>query len=154
MNLKNGIILFILVLLITSCDQKNFYFEQVNRINNSWGDNDFKTFKFPVKQKDSKFTLYFVLRNNNDYKYSNIYFFTQFTSPQGEMITDTLEYQLAYPDGRWTGFGMGEVKQNTLVYKENIQLADTGIYKVSVGQAMREKKLIGLEDISLMVEKN
>lgn len=142
------------MVVLQACDQKNFYFEQVNKVNNAWEQNDPKSFEFPVKATKNLYTLYFVLRNNNDYKYSNLYLFTKLSSPTGEVIVDTLEYQLAYPDGRWMGFGMGEIKQNTLVYKENIQLKDTGRYKVSVVQAMREDTLMGIEDISLMVEKN
>lgn len=152
--LKNYFLAILSVLLLQSCEKRNFYFEQVSKLNNSWKDNDFKTFEIPVKEKNSKVTLYFVLRNNNQYPYSNIYFFTKLAAPNGEIITDTLEYQLAYPNGEWIGFGMGEIKQNTLVYKEKIQLQDTGKYKVSIVQAMREKELKGIEDISLMVEKN
>lgn len=139
---------------MVGCQQKKFYFEEVANVDSQWKDNDFKSFNFPVKEADKKFTMYFVVRNNNDYKYSNIYFFTKLKSPNGETITDTLEYQLAYPDGKWMGFGMGEIKQNTLVYKENIALRDTGVYEVSIVQAMREKDLQGIEDISLMIEKN
>lgn len=65
-----------------------------------------------------------------------------------------MEYQLAYPNGEWMGFGMGEIKQNTLVYKEKLALKDTGIYEINVSQAMREIDLTGIEDISLMIEKN
>lgn len=137
-----------------SCKQNNFYFEEVANIHNSWKSTDFKTFNFPVKQTEQSYNLFFVLRNNNDYQYSNIYFFTSFKSPSGEIIADTLEYQVAYPDGKWMGFGMGDIKQNTLVYKENLALKDTGIYQVNVVQAMRESDLKGIEDISLMIEKN
>lgn len=151
----NKVLLLLAVILAgASCSQPNFYFEEVAKVDNSWKKNDLKTFNFPVKNKDGKFTLYFVLRNNSEYAYSNIYFFTKLKSPSGETIADTLEYQVAYPDGSWMGFGMGDVKQNTLVFKENMALKDTGIYEVSVVQAMREAELKGIEDISLMIEKN
>ena len=147
-------IVIIFVLFAASCQQSNFYFEEVANVDNQWIDNSPKTFKFPVKETGKNFTMYFIIRNNNDYKYSNIYFFTKLKSPDGQTIADTLEYQLAYPDGKWMGFGMGEIKQNTLVFKENIALQDTGIYEVSIAQAMREKDLQGIEDISLMIERN
>ncbi|MDO5656211.1 MAG: gliding motility lipoprotein GldH [Flavobacteriaceae bacterium] len=153
---KVSFILFFSIFLLSmfSCRQKNFYFEEVANIKNQWRSDDVKSFKFPVKENDKKFTIYFIIRNNNSYKYSNIYFFTSIKSPDGEIITDTLEYQLAYPNGKWMGFGMGEIKQNTLVFKENMALKDTGIYQVNIVQAMRETDLEGIEDISLMIEKN
>lgn len=139
---------------MASCHQGNFYFEEVAKVENSWKSNDFKTFKVPVKNAKHEYTMYFIMRNNNEYPYSNIYLFTELKSPSGEVVADTLEYQLAYPNGEWMGFGMGEIKQNTLVYKEKLALKDTGIYEINVSQAMREIDLTGIEDISLMIEKN
>ena len=142
------------IFLLSACHQNNFYFEEVAKIGNEWKSSDVKTFNVPVKNINSKYTMYFILRNNSQYPFSNVYLFTQLKSPKGETIVDTLEYQVAYPTGEWMGFGMGDIKQNTLVYKENLSLKDTGVYEISVSQAMRELKLSGIEDISLMIEKN
>lgn len=153
-KVKGIFFISLILMLLASCDQGDFYFEEVAKLDNSWEATDFKSFDFPVKDSVQEYTMYFIVRNNNNYAYSNIYFFTKLKSPNGEVIADTLEYQLAYPDGEWMGFGMGDIKQNTLVYKEKLALKDTGKYQVSVAQAMRESDLKGIEDISLMIEKN
>lgn len=142
------------VLFLTACQPNNFHFEQVAKIGGSWESNDQKSFQIPVKKPNQEFSMYFILRNNTDYNYSNIYLFTEIKSPSGEIIIDTLEYQIAYPNGEWIGFGLGDVKQNTLVYKERIALKDSGLYEINVSQAMREFNLDGIEDISLMIERN
>lgn len=139
---------------MAACQQNNFYFEEVARVGSHWSSADSKNFKVPVKTPGQKFTMYFILRNNNDYEFSNIYLFTELKSPDGKIVADTLEYQVAYPTGEWMGFGMGDIKQNTLVYKEKIALEDSGLYEINVKQAMREADLVGIEDISLMIEKN
>lgn len=139
---------------MVSCQQNNFYFEEVAKIGGSWGSDEKKSFHIPVKNPNQEFTMYFILRNNTDYNFSNIYFFTELKSPKGEIIIDTLEYQVAYPNGEWMGFGMGNIKQNTLVYKEKIALQDSGLYEINVTHAMREPMLNGIEDISLMIERN
>lgn len=151
---KYFLFISLILILLSACNQDKFYFEEVAEVDNIWEASDFKSFHMPVKDDSQKFTMYFILRNNNDYSFSNIYFFTKLKSPNGEVIADTLEYQLAYPSGEWMGFGMGDIKQNTLVYKENLALKDTGVYEISVTQAMRENQLKGIEDISLMIQKN
>lgn len=152
--MKNRVYLFLIISFIfNSCQPENIHFEEVARVDNSWEKDDVKAFFMPVEQKGSNYNFYLIVRNNNQYPYRNIYLFTKLKSPKGEVLIDTLEYQLADPAGKWLGYGMGEIKQNTLVYKENISLQDTGIYQFQVIHAMREDNLKGIEDISLMVEK-
>lgn len=152
--MKNRVYLFLIISFIfNSCQPENIHFEEVARIDNSWKKNEYKSFSIPIKKIEKKHDLYLIIRNNNQYPYRNIYLFTKLKSPKGEVLIDTLEYQLADPAGKWLGYGMGEIKQNTLVYKENISLQDTGIYQFQVIHAMREDNLKGIEDISLMVEK-
>lgn len=152
--IKSSYLIILGIFFLAACQQNNFYFEEVAKVGSSWKSTDTKKFTVPVKNPDQEFTMYFILRNNSEYEYSNIYVFTELKSPKGERVVDTLEYQLAYPTGEWMGFGMGDIKQNTLVYKEKIALKDTGVYEINVAQAMRENDLIGIEDISLMIEKN
>lgn len=138
---------------LLSCQNKNTLFEDIERIDNNWKKNNAKSFSIPILNKDGKYDLQLIIRNNNQYPYRNLYIFTEIISPKGDSVIDTLEYQLADVTGKWLGSGMGEIKQNTLIFKENISLQDTGKYKVNISHAMRENNLKGLEDISLMVEK-
>lgn len=144
-----------LVILISffSCQESSAIYDSKKPLNNSWGQKKEIDFHFSGEEQGERVSMFFVLRNNNEYPFSNIYLFTELKAPQGQKIIDTLEYQVAYPDGKWIGSGMGEIKQNTFIYKENIALKDTGEYQLKVKQAMRENPLVGLEDISLIVEK-
>lgn len=144
---------FIVSYILLSCQAENTHFEDMERIDNNWKKIDTKSFSIPILSKDGKYDLQLIIRNNNQYPYRNLYIFTEIISPKGESLIDTLEYQLADITGKWLGSGMGEIKQNTLIYKENISLQDTGKYKVNISHAMRENNLKGIEDISLMVEK-
>lgn len=137
-----------------ACQPEGLIYQQSQPLNNSWGAKNAVIFKIPIKEPQTEATdLSFVLRNNNEYPFSNIYFFTEFISPKGQKMIDTLEYQLAYPNGQWIGSGMGAIKQNTLIYKENLALKDTGVYYLKIKQAMRQNPLIGIEDISLLIQK-
>lgn len=79
--------------------------------------------------------------------------------PHGKTITDTLEYRMANPDGSWMGQGIGDVKENKLWYKENVQFFEAGNYTVDIAQAMRNNgavegvtKLEGITDVGFSVE--
>ncbi len=81
-------------------------------------------------------------------------------SPSGLIKVDTLEYQMAYPDGNLQGElignGFSDIKESKLWYKENMIFPKTGKYKVSIQQAVRQtgkvkgvEKLEGITEIGL-----
>jgi gliding motility-associated lipoprotein GldH len=79
--------------------------------------------------------------------------------PHGKIVTDTLEYKMANPDGTWLGNGISNIKDNKLWYKEQVSFKEKGIYKVSIKHAVRNngaiegvKNLEGITDIGFSVE--
>lgn len=138
-------------MLFVQCDSPHFYQNQVSTQNN-WDKNAAASFEFEVKDTVGRYNFYLVTRNNNEYPYSNIYLFTRMTAPKGEVFIDTLQYFLAFQDGEWVGTG-SSLKEAYLVYREKVALKDTGKYKLQVWHGMRDDKLIGIEDISLIVDK-
>ena len=80
--------------------------------------------------------------------------------PHGKVVTDTLEYRMAHPDGTWMGQGIGSVKENKLWYKEGIRFAETGNYNITITHAVRNngavegvKNLEGITDVGYSIEK-
>ena len=64
--------------------------------------------------------MFVNVRNDNSFPYSNLFLITEFEYPNGETFIDTLEYEMALPNGQWLGKGYGSIKENKLWYKENI----------------------------------
>ena len=77
------------------------------------------------------------LRNDLDYPYSNIFLFLKTTFPGGQFAMDTIECQLADPDGKWTGSGMGRVRFNRFLFQKGVQVQAGGTYVFDFEQAMR-----------------
>lgn len=144
-------VLFTAFLFFTQCDSPHFYQEQQSVTN--WNKDAAATFNFEVKDTTEAYNLSFLTRNTNDYPYANLYIFTKLIDPKGQEFTDTLQYYLAFQDGEWIGKGKN-LKELYLVYRENVSLKDTGTYKLSVWHGMRDDNLKGIEDISLIVDKN
>src|SRR5690606_40407811 len=81
--------------------------------------------------------LFLNIRNTNEYNFNNIFLIVSMNFPHGKTVTDTLEYRMANPDGSWMGQGIGDVKENKLWYKENVQFFEAGSYTIDIAQAMR-----------------
>lgn len=152
MKISNIFWIMAVAFLFIQCDSPHYY-QQQSALNNSWNKDSKVQFQFEVKDTTANYDLFLLSRNNDEFPYSNLYLFTELTTPNGEKFTDTLQYYLAYQDGEWVGSG-NRLKELYLLYREKISLKDTGQYKLSVWHGMREDQLIGIEDLSLIVDKS
>ena len=144
-------IFLLLVLICFSCTKKDKIVD-VKNLNNAWNKNQKLVFKFNSEDDQKAKNITFVVRNNNNYPYSNIRLIVNFESPTKKIKTDTLNYILAKPDGEWIGAGFGETKEILFQYKLNYNFAEKGLYKINVTQAMRRNILPGLEDFGIKIE--
>lgn len=138
---------------ICSACHINSKYERFYSINREGWSKD-STLNFPVhfdKDKQS-YDLSMHIRNTNNYRYSNIWLFVCIQSPQGEQLIDTVEFTLAEPSGKWLGSGLGELFSQQFLYKENIAFPDSGVYKISIQQAMRDETLMGIDALGISIE--
>lgn len=145
------IVVFILFLSLSSCQNDN---EKVvvKDVGNSWKKNDSKSLDFDIKDSQGPKNLVFVIRNNNDYPYSNLRLIAKIEEGKKIISTDTLNYVLAKPNGEWIGTGFGDTKESLFQYKLNYKFPQNGNYSVKVVQAMRRNVLPGIEDIGIKIQ--
>ncbi|UZO82036.1 gliding motility lipoprotein GldH [Aquimarina sp. ERC-38] len=141
-----------------SCDRSQV-FDQYQSITGGWDKRDTISFQLADMDTVPYYNLYFNIRNNDDYPYSNLFIISDIKFPNGKVITDTLEYMMAAPDGTWLGTGFGALKENKLFYKEKIRFTEEGTYEVQVRQAMRKNgeinkinSLEGITDVGFRIE--
>jgi len=160
--LKNNSFSFFLLMLIflSSCDDKSDFNQYKSIENASWEANKKVLFEFVVKDTVSPKNLFINIRNNNEYPYSNLYLITAFSFPNGTIIVDTLQYEMADNTGRFLGEGFTEIKENKLFYKEKKTFPVSGKYLLSIRQAMRKNGEInpipfleGIIDVGFSIEK-
>lgn len=146
-----GFFLFVGVLFFASCDKTRVY-DEYRSIRGEWQRDSLVKFRFEAPDTLINYNLFINLRNNSDYDFSNIYLITELNFPNGRVISDTLQYEMAAPSGEWLGTGFGDVKESKLWYKENIRFTEAGEYLVTIQQAMRRRDSIagieGLEGIT------
>ena len=94
-----------------------------------------------------------MLRTGSDYPFRNIHLFVTVATPDGKVITDTLQFNLADEKGDWYGKGFGDIHALNLPYKSNVYFPSKGTYMFKIQHGMRIEDLNGVYDIGLRVEK-
>ena len=158
-NLVAGLVL--LAFVFVSCD-KNRVFDEYKSVPNQWKKENAITFTFKAPDTINPYNLFINLRNNNDYKYNNLFLIASIKYPHGKVEIDTLEYKMAEANGEFLGTGFSDVKENKLCYKgydKPFVFSENGEYQVSIQQAMREsgkvrgvENLEGITDVGFRIE--
>ena len=149
---RNNIwIALITCIVFSSCDS-NRVFDEYKSVPNQWNKDSIISFNVTAPDSINNYNLYVNLRNNNAYKYSNLFL----------TIKDTLEYKMADPTGKLLGSGFTDVKENKLWYKgfeDPFVFSELGAYKINIQHAMRQngqvngiENLEGVTDIGFRIE--
>ena len=86
----------------------------------TWSLSDIVDFTAPIDDTTCISDVYFTIRTGSEYPYRNIFLFVTTTSPDGNKMTDTLEYYLADEKGNWFGRGAGDVHELNLPYRSMV----------------------------------
>jgi len=159
--MQNKILTIILIFsfVFISCNS-NSVFDSYKSVPNKWDKDSIISFKVNPPDSVNPYNLFVTLRNDNSYKFSNLFLIVGINFPNGKVIKDTLEYQMAKPNGEFLGTGFSDIKENKLWYKENVVFSESGEYVVNIQHAMREngkvngvKELEGITDVGFRIEK-
>ncbi|WP_405611106.1 gliding motility lipoprotein GldH [Polaribacter sp. Asnod1-A03] len=154
------LIVLLSIFLMFSCSDAIDFNEYKSIDKQGWKANKKISFKVDVKDTISPKNLFIHLRNNNDYQYSNLYLITELNFPNGNIVVDTLQYEMTDETGRFLGTGFSELKENKLFYKEKKVFPIPGKYVFNVHHAMRKNGdvnpiefLKGIQDVGFSIEK-
>jgi len=157
MRIKNNALLLLAVLLFFSCDEKRV-FDEYKSVGSAWNKDSIVSFDLPQLDSTKRYDLFVNLRANNNYPFNNLFLIVSLELPNGFTKVDTLEYQMANPDGALLGDGFSDIKESKLYYKEKVKFR--GKYKVHIKQAVREngkvpgvKALEGITEVGFRIEK-
>ncbi len=157
MWIKNSALLLLVVILFSSCDKKRV-FDDYKSVGSAWNKDSIVTFNLPELDSTKRYNLFVNLRANNNYQFNNLFLIVALELPNGFTKVDTLEYQMADPDGTLLGDGFSDIKESKLFYKENVRFKSK--YKVYIKQAVRENgkvpgvtALDGITEVGFRIEK-
>ncbi len=150
--MRKALALLFALVVFSSCSD-NAVFSSSNSFSDGWRLQDTVKVALPVLDSISAYDMFLTVRNSNDYPYNNLFLIVAMEFPQGKVITDTLEYRMANPDGSWMGTGLGNIKESKLWYREGVQFAEEGNYNLSIVHALRNNGQVGgVEDLQGILE--
>jgi len=158
--MRATLLLILSCLSLVSCDQNLVDSQSVVFSNAQFNLLEAPVFEIEPVDTVNAYNMFLNLRNNHDYGYSNLYLITEMKFPQGKIVTDTLQYEMATPQGTFLGSGYGDVYENKLWYKEGVRFRESGTYQLTLRHAMRKNgsvdgiaQLEGVLDIGYSIEK-
>lgn len=152
MNLRNSIFLLLIAFATVGCD-KSRVFDEYKYVGPAWNKDSIASFEFDHEDTANKYNLFVNLRNNNDYEFNNIFLIVAVEHPDGLTKIDTLEYEMASPDGTLLGDGFSDIKESKLFYKEKVRFPTKGKYKVFIRHAVRKTgKITSVDNLNGVTE--
>jgi gliding motility-associated lipoprotein GldH len=150
----NLIVVFIVfICLFSGCDKRRFYEDFHTIPSSGWMKDSVEIFQFVVFDIKQKYNININIRNDINYKFSNLWLFIDIVQPDGSTKNESFEIILAQPDGKWMGKGIGGVKTLQSRFHQNFLFPFPGIYKFKINHGMRDDLLKGITDIGFRVEK-
>jgi gliding motility-associated lipoprotein GldH len=152
-NRFSFIFILTFLFLLSACNSKVVYTNSQAMAEETWKLMDIPAFKVPITDTSNSNNVFFTIRNGSSYPFRNIYLFVTTISPDGKIITDTLQYNLADEKGKWYGKGFGDIHELNLPYKSNVYFPLKGTYEFKIQHGMRVENLKGVYDFGLRIEK-
>lgn len=158
--MRSALLILIIVSVAFACNTKLVKSEFRATDSGAWNKDNTIAFSFSEIDTVQRHNMFINVRNDATFAYSNLFLIAELEFPTGETLIDTLQYEMALPDGTWLGKGYGSIKENKLWYKENIVFPTTGEYTIRISQAMRKNgsvngvlNLEGITDVGFEIER-
>ncbi len=156
--MRNVFVALVILVVCSSCDS-TVVWSETQSVAGTWDKQEEVIFSVSNLDSLKNYNIFINLRNTNDYPFNNVFLIAAIEFPYGKIITDTLEYKMAHPNGEWMGAGIGSVKENKLWLRENIQFSENGNYNIILTQAVRNNgetegvsQLPGITDVGISIE--
>jgi len=152
-SLKNILSAILLLLILYSCDSKNYLFEETKPIEKgAWTYNNTLDFTFDIQDTTTIYNIYLALDHTNDYPYQNLYLKVHTLFPSGKKMERPVSFELADKYGQWYGECGSETCRLLVPFQSKTYFNAIGKHTITLEQYMRKDPIEGIEGLSLMVE--
>ena len=151
-RLNSAAVVGFFALLMVSCGYNPTFQQSKSIVDGLWSKNSIVSIVVPVVDTLNYNDIYIDVRHLNSYPYSNLYLFVNVVAPNGDNVTDTLEYRLADDYGTWLGKKSSRIWDCRLPFRAMVKFAQEGSYTFNIQQGMRADELEGISDVGLTIE--
>lgn len=117
-----------------------------------WGFGEPVSFSVDVDDTLTPHNFYILLRHGGNYNYQNAIVIVKSYLPNNTFVSDTIDCPLADPSGKWYGSGLGDLMDNKIMFKRNVQMPFEGTYKFEIQHAMRPDTIHEVYDVGIAIE--
>lgn len=145
-------LLFISLIMLAACGPQTLLTETTEIKDGEWRFEDSRTVSCDVRDTLTPFNFHVLLRHGANYKYQNLIIYFKQYYPNNTYTIDTIDCPLADNSGRWYGSGIGDLLDNRIMFKRNVQFPMAGVYNFELQHAMRSDTVEEIYDIGLLIE--
>lgn len=145
--------LLLTLILMSSCDKNVVLSESSPIEDGKWAFENNVEIAVELTDTLSPLNFFIEVRHGSNYPYQNLILFFKTYFPNNTYKVDTIDCPLAEKSGRWYGSGLGDLLDNRIMFKRNVQLPQAGGYKFELQHAMRPDTIEEIYDIGLRIEK-
>lgn len=138
-----------LIVLLGACTPRPLYEHMDTLKDHVWSSDEVFEHRVEVQDTLQSYDLYLNLRIGAGYEFSNMYLFIGTEFPDGRKVRDTVECILADRTGRWLGKGLGDIRDNRIMFKPRIRFPRQGTYAFRIEQGMRTEQLEQVYDVGI-----
>jgi gliding motility-associated lipoprotein GldH len=147
------LLILVALMMLSACDPLMVHDQFMDVENGSWTWDQTGVFEMEMEDSTSLHNVFLQVRHSTEYPMSNLYMFVVLKGPTGRFVRDTVNLQLAAPDGRWLGRGTGKLREIHYLYRRNIRFNEAGTYTLSIEQGMRKSPL-PVTNVGVRVERS
>ncbi|MGZ8536803.1 MAG: gliding motility lipoprotein GldH [Flavisolibacter sp.] len=143
-------------LQLAACDTIDLYEKVVSIPKHDWQSNFKPQFNFTIKDTNSNYQMFVILRHNEKYNYNNIWLNLTAQAPGTASQKFMLELPLATTAKGWLGSAMDDLYEHRIgltLDTSKFNFKKSGEYNFTVEQVMREDPLQNVLNVGLRIEK-
>lgn len=146
------------VLFMASCNVKSSYYQKQQAIPGTKWDYKFQpVFKIDITDTAAVYQTYFLMRHDESYPNSNIWFRLKIKGPSDSTFSEgiRIDKELADAEGKWKAQGTGTIYEHKvpLTIKESPTFKKPGTYEIKLEQIMRQNPLPSVLNVGINIEK-
>lgn len=141
----------LLIIVFSSCNTLDVFEKTTFFNNHEWSNKNAVSTTFEIKDTNSLYNIYFVLRHEDAYRYKNIWAEIQMKSPD-TTITVKREFTLA-DNEKWLGTALSDIIEHRIPFNKTPAKLLKGNYTFTIHQIMREDPLQYVLNAGIRIEK-
>ncbi|MFN3589261.1 MAG: gliding motility lipoprotein GldH [Spirosomataceae bacterium] len=143
--------------LMFGCEVDGVYKAKYDFPEIGWRVRDVPSFTFRIEQPDEPLNYYYIIRNDVDYAYYNLFIKYTLSDSSGRVLQSRMEEITLFDPktGKPLGNGLGDLFDHQIkaTSLQNFRFPTSGSYTLKIEQYMRQDPLAGLMTIGLTIEK-